>query len=197
MRKKTADKKNLLFFPILVPISLFLFAATYTINNTSLCGSGKYKSGSWPTDSSMMEKSWPETDNYNCEYGIESVDFSIKAGPTYFTSPNDCYDTYYDQNTWRIWEKWVNESEKKEYSCKDISHIVVEWDCRCPEPTPTPEPEATPTSSLYITPSPTPIGNQDENPTNTPTPPSELYPTNTPHPTSISTPTPFPTSHQL
>lgn len=196
MRKKTADKKNLLFFPILFPISLFLFAATYTVNNTSLCGSGKYKSYGWGDSDKQLEMSWDQTIGYKCQNGIESVTFSIKAGPRYHQD-NSCYDTYFDQEVWRVQENW--EGNNKGPECKDISHVVVNWNCRCPEPTPTPtpEPQATPTSSLYITPSPTPIGNQDENPTNTPTPPSELYPTNTPHPTSISTPTPFPTSHEL
>ena len=148
------------------------------------CGGGSYKLDDWPEGWTEGGKSWANTPGFNCPDGVANASFAIKGGQ-YVGGPNACYGASWDQNGWKVWEKWTGEGDKGD--CKDISHVTVTWTCKCPPP-PTPTPTETPEDPT-ATPTETP-----EDPTATPTETPEdptATPTETPEdPTATPTETP-------
>ena len=145
------------------------------------CGGSSYKDDNWPDSKKEVSMTWEES-GANCQYGIDTVHFRIKAGQ-YCGGPNECYGASWDQTGWTAWEKWTNEDDKG--SCKDISHVTVYWCCECPPPTNT----ATKTPTNTSTATNTPTGTNTPTKTSTPTNTATNTPTNTATSTNTSTPT--------
>lgn len=167
------------------------------VNSVEDCLSGEFKLDNWKDSDKNVNKNWSDTPGFNCSYGIQAADIQIKAGDGTYFEASSCYGISWDQSSWSAWEKWQGDDKGTE--CKDISHVTVQWYCKCPPQPPTSTPTNTPTSTSTPTPdptsTPTTTPNNTQTPTQTPiaTPTKTVTPTPTHNPTPTNTPVSDPT----